>query len=325
MDLIDRYLQAVRVALPKSQRDDIVKELSDSILSQVEEREASLGRPLTEDEVAELLLKMGKPAVLASRYRDQMGLIGPTVLPIYWKVLQAALGIALLVQVFASIVTVASGHSFAASIEPLFRYPGIALTVFAWVTISFAALHFFGAKLQVSEKWDPRKLPAVVKGERRKSRTEAITSLVVGALASVWWLYGLRHTFWVFGPGVFFMTFGPVWMRLYPIFVLLAVAEVLRHTLQIVKPHATRVHKAVDLAIRAVSLGVLMFLLRAKEIFVAADPGNPQMQSALTALSHALRLGLAIAAAIVIVKLAIDLWKLVTARPEQVHHAALGS
>ena len=40
MELMDRYLQAVRFALPKSQRDDIVQELKDSLLSQIEERES---------------------------------------------------------------------------------------------------------------------------------------------------------------------------------------------------------------------------------------------------------------------------------------------
>ena len=33
MELIDRYLQAVKFALPKAQQDDIIKELSDNILS----------------------------------------------------------------------------------------------------------------------------------------------------------------------------------------------------------------------------------------------------------------------------------------------------
>ena len=45
MEMIDRYLQAVKFALPQAQRDDIIKELRDSILSQIEEKEATLGRP----------------------------------------------------------------------------------------------------------------------------------------------------------------------------------------------------------------------------------------------------------------------------------------
>ncbi len=46
MELIERYLQAVSLALPEVERDDITKELRDSILSQVEEQEETLARPL---------------------------------------------------------------------------------------------------------------------------------------------------------------------------------------------------------------------------------------------------------------------------------------
>ena len=75
-----------------------MQELKDSILSQVEEKEAALGRPLNEDELVEILKTMGSPAKLASRYREQQGLIAPTVMPIYWKVLKAALGLTFLVR-----------------------------------------------------------------------------------------------------------------------------------------------------------------------------------------------------------------------------------
>src|SRR5271169_862724 len=119
MELVDRYLQAVKLALPKGNQDDIIQELNDSILSQIEEKEAGLGRRLNEDELVEVLRKMGSPEKLASRYREQQGLIGPTVLPIYWKVLKAALGLVFLVNVIAAIVTAAAGRSLLASLAPI--------------------------------------------------------------------------------------------------------------------------------------------------------------------------------------------------------------
>ena len=61
MEMIERYLQAVKFALPQAEREDIVKELRDSILSQIEEKEATLGRPLAEDEQAELLEETRQP------------------------------------------------------------------------------------------------------------------------------------------------------------------------------------------------------------------------------------------------------------------------
>ncbi|MBI5837212.1 MAG: hypothetical protein HZB25_08205 [Candidatus Eisenbacteria bacterium] len=66
MELIERYLQAVEIWLPRSQRRDIIRELSDNIHSQVEEREEERGRPLTEADQAELLRQIGPPILLAS-------------------------------------------------------------------------------------------------------------------------------------------------------------------------------------------------------------------------------------------------------------------
>ena len=116
MEMIDRYLQAVKFSLPQAQRDDIIKELRDSILSQIEDKEATLGRPLDEDEQSELLKKLGGPIALASRYRKQQFLIGATMLPIYWKVLKTSLALAFVVLAAASIATAAAGKTLTESL-----------------------------------------------------------------------------------------------------------------------------------------------------------------------------------------------------------------
>ena len=324
MELIDRYLQAVKFALPKGSPDDIIQELNDSVLSQMEEKEAALGRPLTEDEVVELLRKMGSPTKLASRYREQQGLIGPTVMPIYWKVLKAALGLAFLVEVIAAIVTAAAGRSLLASLAPIFNYPSVAFMTFAWVTLAFVALHYFGAKFQVPEQWDPRKLPPVVKVKRGKSRTESIAALVIGAIATVWWLVGLRNPFLVMGPGVVFLTFAPVWLQLYPLWVALGIAEVARHAFEFAKPYATKQHLLFGLVPRCLSLVAMFFLIRAGELFVV-NPNNPALQPAIGAINYGTRLGLTIAAVIALAKLLLDIWKLLSGRLAEAHRAAVGS
>ena len=47
MDLIERYLAAISRNLPAKQAGDITAELRDVLLSRVEDREATLSRPLT--------------------------------------------------------------------------------------------------------------------------------------------------------------------------------------------------------------------------------------------------------------------------------------
>lgn len=94
MPLIDHYLRAVRLYLPKRDRDDIISELSEHLDSTMEERAAALGRPLTDVEQEEVLVEHGNPVVVAARYgATNMGvsfgrqLIGPEVFPIYVRIL----------------------------------------------------------------------------------------------------------------------------------------------------------------------------------------------------------------------------------------------
>jgi hypothetical protein len=192
MEMIDRYLQAVKFALPQAQRDDIIKELRDSILSQIEDKEATLGRSLDEDEQAELLKKLGSPIALASRYRRQQFLIGATMFPIYWKVLKTSLALAFVVLAAASIATAAAGKTLTESLGVLFRYPSVALMTFAWITMVFSALEFFGARLHLKDRWDPRKLAAVgqgrspqvaIRADRTTSDSNTFQRLVAGRTA----------------------------------------------------------------------------------------------------------------------------------------------
>ena len=77
MDLLERYLQSIRTFLPRKAQDDILRELSENILSQMEEKEAELGRPLTEAEQEEVIKQHGHPIVVAARYGRRQYLIGP--------------------------------------------------------------------------------------------------------------------------------------------------------------------------------------------------------------------------------------------------------
>jgi hypothetical protein len=88
MELLDRYIHAVRFWLPKAQGDDIAAELSEDIRSQIEEREAALARPLNEGEVADILKQHGRPLLVANRFQPQKHLIGPVLFPIYCFVLK---------------------------------------------------------------------------------------------------------------------------------------------------------------------------------------------------------------------------------------------
>jgi hypothetical protein len=325
MDLIERYLQALKFALPQKQRDDIIKELRDSILSQIEEKETEVGRPLTEDDQVAMLKKLGSPIHLASRYRKQQFLIGGAMFPIYWKVLKTSLGLAFLVLAGASVATAAAGKTLMESLGVLFRYPTVALMTFAWITLAFSALEFFGAKLRLQDTWDPRKLPPLMKDSPRKSQFESITQLVVQTIFSVWWLAGLHYQYLIFGPGIAFLHLGPVWQTIYPLFVVMVAVDLSLSASMLIWPQWTKGRALSRLVMSTLSLVVIYFLINAADLFVAADPSVPKLQSLIKIVNYWAHFGLVITALINVIKIVVEMVKFVGRRFAQVHQATVGS
>ena len=165
MKLIDEYLRTVGILLPRAQRDDIIAELRDTILSRIEAREEELGRALTDDETEAVLREIGHPLVVAARYREgPQHVVGPTLYP-YWLF---AVKVACAIQLFISVIvlfahTVASGNfnqalgqAIGTGISGLLVLIGLA-TAAAWL--------FERQKLSVSyfDRWRVRDLrPGII-------------------------------------------------------------------------------------------------------------------------------------------------------------------
>jgi hypothetical protein len=323
MELIERYLQAVKFALPSVQQDDIVKELRDNILSQVEEQEQALGRSLNEDEQVELLKKLGSPMHLASRYRKQQYVISATLFPIYWRVLKAALGLAFMVLAVASIATAAAAKPVAESLGVLLRYPSVALTTFAWVTLVFFALEFFGTKIRFNDGWDPRKLPPLAKTNPRKSRIELIAQLVIQIIFAVWWLTGLHYQYLIFGPGMAFLNFGPIWLTLFPVFVVTCLTDITFTLAKILRPHWTDARPLQQLAMSTLGLVIVFALLRSPDLLVPAPGAETQFVGSTA--NTALHVGLLVAAIVNVLNVAIGVVRFIGMKLGRAHQAAVGS
>jgi len=156
MDLIRRYVQAVKKCLPKGQRDDIGRELSANILSQFEDKEAEFGRPLNEAEQETILKQHGNPALVASRFRQNQRtlafgrvLIGPAVFPFYEVVLWIDLGLTAIVCI---VVTIAFGKPILPTVPAILTH---LLLQFVIVTLIFTAAQKHLARFP--NRWDPRK------------------------------------------------------------------------------------------------------------------------------------------------------------------------
>ena len=88
MELLDRYLEAVRRNLPWRRQDDIVAELRANLEAQLEDKESALGRPPTREEAEAWVKQLGSPLQMAARYQSQQHLIGPELFPIREHIVQ---------------------------------------------------------------------------------------------------------------------------------------------------------------------------------------------------------------------------------------------
>lgn len=194
MDLIPRYLQAVRFWLPKNQQDDIIAELSQDIRDQIDEQESLLGRPLNALEVETLLRQRGSPLQVANKYLPQQSLIGPLLFPIYvfvLKVVTLCLLIPAGVGLLAGLITGPLTHAVERGWQPPFAHIGAQLwsawfSAMAVVTLVFAVLERTHAKREILEKWDPRKLPPL-RPKHLIPRANSAIEVMVNLCVLVWW------------------------------------------------------------------------------------------------------------------------------------------
>ena len=222
MELLDRYLQAVRKYLPARRQDDIIAELRANMESQIEDKESELNRPLTQGEMEDLLRKMGHPMLVASRYQPQRYLIGPAVFPMYLYVLRVAiLWAAIIYTIVIAVVIPFTSPSPASVADSLMRMPSILMTVAAWVTLVFAAFEFIsfqypGKSTPISgftDNWQPSSLPPLEKDAnrpgKRRSFAQAVAEVIFSSLFLVYLLLIPSHPFLMLGPGVVFLKTVP--------------------------------------------------------------------------------------------------------------------
>ncbi len=312
MDLLERYLQAVRFFLPRRQQDDIVRELSENLLSQMEDRAEELGRPLSEDEQADILRRHGHPMIVAGRYRSHQQLVGPVFFPMYVFALKAGLGIALLVTaVVATITTVLNGEPGRQLLQALLAFPGRALMVFAWTTLGFAALDFAQARLKLPRTWDPRSLPKVVRHADRISRTRSACELVLGVACTAWLLLLPWAPFLLFGPAAAVIQPAPVWHVVYPLILLLAVTGVVQSAVNFARPYWTPARSVTRAAIHGATFFVAAFLLRAREWVVARTgamlPGEANLDQVVGMINTGVQIGLIVTCIVSLVEIAREL------------------
>lgn len=266
-ELIDRYLQAVRFWLPKTEsQEGLLAELGDDLRSQIEAREGELGHPATTDEAAAILKRCGAPMVVASRLGPKQYLIGPALFPIYWFVLKMVL-FWILVPVFIFIVSpanwasngkdwgVAALQTFGQLWSGLFISAGI-------ITLVFATIERSSAHAAIACKFDPLSLPPVHQADRKPSAMKTGCQLFFGVFGLIWLLLIPNYPFLILGPAAAFLQAAPVWHKFYLPIVLLSVLSLVRSLITLAKPQWEWVPPVGEFAQAVFTLILLNFILK---------------------------------------------------------------
>jgi hypothetical protein len=308
MNLLDRYLQAVRFFLPRRQQDDIVRELSENLLSQMEDRAEELGRPLSEDEQADILRRHGHPMLVAGRYRSHQRLIGPAFFPLYVVALQAGVAVALLVTIIsATIASMVHGDPIRQLVAGFLAFPGRALMVFAWTTLGFAALDFAQSRLKLSHQWDPRSLPKVVKAADRLSRGRSLCEFHLSAASTVWLLLAPWAPWLFLGPAAAYVEPAPIWRLAYVPVLLLSVAGTMLSFINLTRPYWTPARSLMRAGIHVGTFLISANLLRAGEWVVATDGGTLPSGASPDQLVRLINMGFQIGLSVAMVVSVIEL------------------
>jgi len=236
MELLDRYLQAVKKYLPWQRQDDILAELRANLESQLEEQEAEIGRPLTSAEVEAWLKQIGPPTTMAARYQPQQYVIGPAVFPMYWYVMRLASFWTLLVYGIVSAVLIFSAADPGwTAVGAVVRVPFVLMNMAAWITLIFAVFEYAIAHSWITwpascvspEGWSPSSLPPLDKldmqaasGKKPRTFAMAAAEVIFGFLFLGWLLLVPKHPVLMFGPGALYMQVSPfqlepVWYQFY--------------------------------------------------------------------------------------------------------------
>lgn len=327
MELIERYLQAVKFWLPKKQQDDIIAELSEDLRAQVEEREAELGRPLTEPEIEELLRQRGSPMRVANGYLPQRSLIGPAVFPAYVLVLKIVTlldFISMAVAAIAVTISRAQGNMPGTGWTP----PLMALMKHDWmgwlygmaiVTLVFAVVERIPATDKMFQNWNPRRLPPL-RPANAIPRSSSVGGILGSLLLLIFWVVEMTPPLTIHLGNLQIAT-SPGWSFVFWAVLLLSSASFILEMTNLLRPWWSMERGIARLLLDIGGLSVFCWSIQARFVASISWPGATAEEKAFTAthlnmlLAHIFPWCAAVAFFIV----AVDIWRVFKIRSKSAH------
>ncbi len=274
MELVDRYLNFIRMLLPRGKRQDIIEELSADLHAQIADQEAELGRPLHQAELEAVLKQCGHPLVVAARYQSEQALIGQPFYSLYVFALKLVQWVLFpLFLVVGAVVALFRTHPVVALITSMGDAIMSCIYVVGVLTVMFIVLEKLQTKLTFLEDWKPAELPKlpVVPDPVTIPRSASFGGFAGLLLFVLWWAGVIRFPEL---PHVHFMQVMPDGF-FWPI-LLLAAAEMALHLMNLFLPWWTKKRAAFRLLLDACSLVLLAAIAMTWPWFaIHVDAGMP--------------------------------------------------
>ena len=256
MDILESYLRAVKRCLPRAQSDDIIKELSDELRSQLEEQQAALGRPFNDQEMMAFFKQHGDPMTVARRYRQDrhsltLGweLIGPELFPTY-----------LMFLAFNLTLTVASVVVVSLLIHVPITAQAFLVPVLAQIiclTVVFTILNLIRRKYPQPWYYPPAELAPMLP----VSRWYSLVGLIMWGTVAIWWIAVPHFPRLILGPGAAYLKLASSWHRFYVPILLLVLASALQRVVTLFRPTWTWAIPVTRMLINGAAVPVLYWLM----------------------------------------------------------------
>ena len=327
MQLVERYLQAVKFWLPRKQQDDIIAELSEDLRAQVDDREAKLGRPLTEPEIEDLLRRRGSPMRVAIGYLPQRSLIGPVLFPIYLLVLK--------IVTLLNLITLAVGLTAGLVSRALGNHPGTGWTPplaalirgnwHGWfnglivVTIVFAILERTAVPKKMFQNWNPRKLPPL-RLANAISRANSVGNILGLLLLLVFWVVEMTPPLTIHLGNLQVAT-SPGWSFVFWAVLGLSSASLILEVTNLLRPWWSMERGTARLLLDLGGLAVFCWSMQARFVASISWPGATAEETAFTTTHLNMLLGHIFpwCAAVVFLIVVFDIWRIFKIRSKSAH------
>jgi hypothetical protein len=290
MDILESYLRAVKRCLPRAQSDDIIKELSDDLRSQLDEKQSILARSLSDEEMMAFFKQHGDPMTVGRRYRHDhrslsLGweLIGPELFPMYLILLSFNLTLTIVA------VAVVSLMMHIPITVNAFIVPVLAQII--CLTAVFTILNLIRRKFPQPWYYPPAELAPMLP----VSRWYSLVGLVMWAAVAIWWLALPHFPQLILGSGAAHLKLAATWHRFYVPMLLLLLASISQRVVNLLHPTWTWVVPTMRVLVNGAAVPILCVqMFKSPTLVVLADgiQNTPQNQQLVENFNGLIRWGI---------------------------------